>query len=69
MGERRKNATKTVICQIDELRLVAGNGIFAFSAPGLKYVWRAVSGFNPITDLARRNRFSAAPPPKFNLSI
>jgi len=35
MGEGRKNATKTGICQIDDLRLVAGNGICVLSA-GLK---------------------------------
>ena len=32
MGEGRKNATKTVTCQIDELRLVAGNVICLVSA-------------------------------------
>jgi hypothetical protein len=35
MGEGRKNATKTVTCQIDDLRLVAGNVICLVSA-GLK---------------------------------
>jgi hypothetical protein len=35
MGEGRKNATKTVACQIDDLRLVAGNVICLVSA-GLK---------------------------------
>jgi len=34
MGEERKNATKTVTCQIDDLRLVAGN-VICLSA-GLK---------------------------------
>jgi len=32
MGEGRKNATKTVTCQIDGLRLVASN-VIAFLAP------------------------------------
>jgi hypothetical protein len=32
MGEVRKNTTKTVTCQIDELRLVAGNVICLVSA-------------------------------------
>jgi hypothetical protein len=35
LGEGRKNATKTVTCQIDDLRLVAGNVICLLSA-GLK---------------------------------
>ena len=35
MGEERKNATKTVTCQIDDLRLVARNVICLASA-GLK---------------------------------
>ena len=35
MGEGRKNASKTVTCQIDDLRLVAGNVICLVSA-GLK---------------------------------
>jgi hypothetical protein len=32
MGEERKNATKTVTCQIDDLRLVAGNVICLVNA-------------------------------------
>jgi len=32
MGEERKNATKTVTCQIDDLRLVAGNVVCLVSA-------------------------------------
>jgi hypothetical protein len=32
MGEGRKNATKTVTCQIDDLRLVAGNMICLVSS-------------------------------------
>ena len=32
MGEERKDATKTVTCQIDDLRLVAGNVICLVSA-------------------------------------
>jgi|GEM_PF-2753838 len=32
MGEGRKNAIKTVTCQIDDLRLVAGNIICLISA-------------------------------------
>ena len=35
MGEERKNATKTVICQIDDLRLVAGN-VFCLVSAGFK---------------------------------
>jgi hypothetical protein len=43
MGEERKNATKTVTCQIDDLRLVAGNVICLFSA-GLKIRLAGCSG-------------------------
>jgi hypothetical protein len=32
MGEERKNATKTVTCQIDDLRLAAGNVICLVNA-------------------------------------
>jgi hypothetical protein len=32
MGKERKSATKTVTCQIDDLRLVAGN-VIALLAP------------------------------------
>jgi hypothetical protein len=42
MGEGHKNATKTVTCQIDDLRLVAGNLICLVSAE-LKIVWRTVT--------------------------
>jgi hypothetical protein len=59
MGEGRKNATKTVTCQIDELRLVAGNVICLVSAE-LKYVWAGCNGCNFIIDLALRNKFHAA---------
>jgi hypothetical protein len=69
MGEERKNATKTVTCQIDDLRLVASNVICLVSA-GLKIrVWRTVVGYNFIMDLAPRNRFYAATAPKFDLFI
>jgi hypothetical protein len=54
MGEGRKNATKTVTCQIDDLRLVAGN-VVCLGSSGLKYVWRAVTGFQLISNLALRN--------------
>ncbi len=43
MGEERKNATKTVTCQIDDLRLVAGNVICLVSA-GLKIRLAGCSG-------------------------
>jgi len=43
MGEGRKNATKTVTCQIDDLRLVAGNVICLVSA-GLKIRLAGSSG-------------------------
>jgi hypothetical protein len=43
MGEGRKNATKTVTCQIDDLRLAAGNVIFLVSA-GLKIRLAGCSG-------------------------
>src|SRR5262249_16179619 len=43
-GEGRKNAIKTVICQIDDLRLVAGNVICLVSA-GLKIRLAGCSGF------------------------
>jgi len=44
MGEGRKNATKTGICQIDDLRLVAGNVICLVSA-WLKIRLACCSGF------------------------
>ena len=43
MGEGRKNATKTVICQIDDLRLVAGDVICLISA-GVKIRLAGCSG-------------------------
>jgi hypothetical protein len=45
MGKGRKNAIKTVTCQVDNLRLAAGNAICLIVA-GLKIVWRAVFGLN-----------------------
>src|SRR5437667_7890584 len=59
MGEGHKNATKTVTCQIDDLRLVAGNVICLVSA-GLKIRLAGCSGRNSNMDLALRNRFYAA---------
>ena len=56
MGEERKNATKTVICQIDDLRLVAGN-VFCLVGAGFKIRLAAVVGCNFIMDQALRNRF------------
>jgi hypothetical protein len=46
MGEGRKNTTKTVACQIDDLRLVAGNVICLVSA-GLKIRLADCSGLQP----------------------
>jgi S-adenosylhomocysteine hydrolase len=68
MGEERKNATKTVTCQIDDLRLVAGNVICLVSA-GLKIRLADCSGCNFIMDLALRNRFCAPTAAKFDLFI
>jgi hypothetical protein len=64
MGEERKSATKTVTCQIDDLRLVAGNVICLVSAE-LKIRLAAVVGCNFIMDLVLRNRFCAAKALKF----
>jgi hypothetical protein len=65
MGEERNNATKTVTCQIDDLRLVAGN-VICLSA-GLKIRLAGCNEFNFIMDLALRNRFYAATSaPKFD---
>ena len=44
MGEERKNATKTETCQIDDLRLVAGNLICLVNA-GVKIRLADCSGF------------------------
>jgi hypothetical protein len=63
MGEERKDATKTVTCQIDDLRLVAGNVIC------LKIRLAGLVGCNLIMDLAPRNRFNAPTAPKFDLFI
>jgi hypothetical protein len=41
MGEGRKNAIETVTCQIDDLRLVAGN-VFCLVNAGLKIRLAAV---------------------------
>jgi hypothetical protein len=45
MGEGRNNATKTVTCQIDDLRLVAGNVICLVSA-WLKIRLAGCNGFS-----------------------
>ena len=68
MGEGRKNATKTVTCQIDDLRLVAGNVICLVSA-GLKIRLAGCSGFYVIMDLELRNKFHAAAAPKLDFFI
>jgi hypothetical protein len=44
MGEERKTTTKTVTCQIDDLRLVAGNVICLVNA-GVKIRLADCSGF------------------------
>jgi hypothetical protein len=62
MGEGHKNATKTRICQIDDLRLVAGNVICLVSA-WLKIRLACCSGFQFKMDLALRHRFYAATAP------
>jgi hypothetical protein len=61
MGEGRKNATKTRICQIDDLRLVAGNVICLVSGwlkirlaccSGFQVydgIWRCATGFYAAT--------------------
>jgi hypothetical protein len=72
MGEERKNATNTVTCQIDDLRLVAGN-VICLSA-GLKIRLAGCNDFNLIIDLALCNRFYAATAPPnsiylFNLDL
>jgi hypothetical protein len=57
MAEGHKNATKTMTCQIDDLRLVAGNGICLVSA-GLKIrSGVAVSALSLFVNLALCNRY------------
>src|SRR5262249_12620449 len=61
MGEERKNATKTVTCQIDDLRFVAG--IVICLSAWLKIRLAGCNEFNVIMNLALRNRFCAAAAP------
>jgi hypothetical protein len=68
MGEGRKNAIKTVTCQIDDLRLVAGNVICLVSA-GLKIRLAGYNASQPTMDLALRNRFMLPQRPKFDFFI
>jgi hypothetical protein len=68
MGEGRKNAIKTVTCQIDDLRLVAGNVICLVSA-GLKIRLAGYNVCKPTMDLPLRNRFMLPQRPKFDFFI
>jgi len=68
MGEGHKNAIKTGSCQIDDLRLVAGNVVCLVSA-WLKIRLACCSGFYAIMDLALRNRFLCRNSAKSNLFI
>ena len=67
MVEERKNATKTVTCQIDDLRLVAGNVICLVSA-GLKI---RLPELYPLLKISRIWRCATLlmrqPPAKFQL--
>jgi len=68
MGEGHKNATKTGTCQIDDLRLVAGNVICLVSA-WLKIRLACCNWFQVMMDLALRNRFLCRNSAKSNLFI
>ena len=67
MAEGRKNDTKTVTCQIDDLRLVAGNVICLVKRRVKNTSAGTVSVFENIANLALRNSFDATTPTKFQL--
>jgi hypothetical protein len=68
MGEERKNATKTVTCQTDDLRLVAGNVICL--GAGLKIRLAGCNEFNLIMGSgAAQQILCCHSAPKFDLFI